>query len=200
MLVSRETVLTYTNDRGLSMSLAPLTNFFLLTCKETLTNDIQSQKLRALDGEHFDGSTLGTRHIEITGYFKAIGNRREMERTLTRTFNINTSGELTHRRTGTDRSFAIGCRLEQLPDVEFDGSQINFTIKFLKKHINVTMGTNGNARKIDRCETQITAPSGCLTVGIVDILHHACTASHVSNLGIRVTGNIKFSVERCIHE
>ena len=131
MLVSKETILTYENEHGLSLSLAPLTDFFLVSCEETIDNSLNSQKLRYLDGENFDNSTLDPRHIEITGFFNTTTNRREMDRTLKRIFNMGLEGKLTYTRTSGDIDFNIMCRVEELPEVVFRENRVEFTINLV---------------------------------------------------------------------
>lgn len=129
MLVSKDTILIYRNERGLSLTLAPFTDFFLEGCLETVDNSINSQKLRYLDGEYFDNSTLDPRHIEITGFFNTVTNRREMDRTLKRVFNMSLEGELSYRRRNSSSNvFTINCRLEKLPEIEFNEGSVNFIV------------------------------------------------------------------------
>ena len=122
MLVSKDVTLTYTNSRGLSMTLAMNSPYDLHRCEDNLENEMISESLGFDHGEELVSSSLTPRRIEITGRLNTIRFRREMKHEMERVFNPTLKGTLTYHNAANGRAFTINCMPESLPDIPFRNS------------------------------------------------------------------------------
>ncbi len=128
MLVSKDVTLTYINEKGMMLSMSFFSPFFITECRETLQNNIASEKLAGCDGEMYTAMSVDARHIEITGFFNAVRDRRAMEGELKRVFNTGCGGTLEYYHRVDRKRYTIGCVLEKAPEVVFSNARVEFVI------------------------------------------------------------------------
>ena len=125
MIVSRSTRVRYVNEAGVSIELAPFSQYFLLLCDETVPNVINAEKLSFLHGEQFVSASLGAKDIYIHGYIIDPDWRR-MKRTIEQAFNATISGTLYYANSGAE--YRIDCMLDKAPEFTFTGKRLEFTV------------------------------------------------------------------------
>ena len=125
MTVSKNTRLKYINEAGVSIELAMFSQYFLLSCDESMPNDINAVKLSYLHGEQFVSASLGVRDIEIQGYIVGTDWRR-MRRMIEQAFNATIPGTLCYSMYGVE--YRIDCMLDRTPEIIFTGRRHEFTI------------------------------------------------------------------------
>ena len=131
MIVTRcDTLLTYTNERGLSISMAPLTEYWLEKCQEDLKNNIFSEAQTGLDGKIFVTDNLDERYITLSGFFDSA-DWKSMQRTMERTFNPTLGGTLTYQNLFTGITRTIECRVMAVPSVYWSSGDARFDIQLV---------------------------------------------------------------------
>ena len=128
MLVSRDVILTYINDKGMVLPMSFFSPFFLLGCREQMQNNISSEKLTGNDGEILTGMSTDIRHIEITGFFDTAVGRRGMEGEMKKVFNTGCAGTLEYFHTVDRRHYTINCLLDKTPEVAWGNARVEFVV------------------------------------------------------------------------
>jgi len=128
LLISRDVVLTYINDVGMTLSMARGAVFHLWDCREQMENSISSEKITRMDGEMFTNMSKDPRYIEITGFIDAVAGRRQLEGELKRVFNTGIAGTLEYFHRVDNRRYTIRCHVENTPNVVWNNARVEYGV------------------------------------------------------------------------
>lgn len=128
MLISKDVSLKYANSRGMDMTLTPLTGYFLVECKESMENNINSDDQGNLDGETFISQNLAPRHLVISGFLNTYDSGEIMKRRMERVFNMTLPGVLTYTNNTTGITRTLNCYVESFPSIRLDGRSLTYEI------------------------------------------------------------------------
>lgn len=128
ILVSEDVILTYINEKGMTLSMSFFNKYFLLECVEQLQNNISGERLTGYSGEMFTNMAADVRHIELTGFFDSVQNRRVMEGELKKVFNVGCAGILEYYHRKDRKRYTIKCFAEKMPEVVFVNARVEFTV------------------------------------------------------------------------
>ena len=197
MLVSRDVILTYVNQKGMALSMSFFSPFFLLGCREQMQNNISSEKVSGCDGEIFTGMATEARHIEITGFFDAALGRRGMEGELKKVFNTGCGGTLEYYHKTDKKRYSINCFVEKAPDVIFNNARVEFAINL--KCLDPFWYGEEIIHNIPPYSLTFTNV-GDSTAGVVFELSGTATEPFISKGTERIAfiGNISFGIHRIL--
>ena len=125
MIISKSTRVRYDNEAGVSIELAPFSQYFLTLCDESAPNVINAEKLSYLHGEQLVSASLGAKDILIQGYIVGTDWRR-MKRVIEQAFNATIPGTLRYSNYGEE--YRIDCLLDKTPEFAFTGKRLEFAI------------------------------------------------------------------------
>ena len=128
MLISRDVVLTYINDLGMTLSTSRGGQFHLWECREQMENSIHSEKVTGMDGEMFTNMSKDPRYLEITGFIDAVAGRRQLEGNLKKVFNTGIPGMLEYFHRVDNRRYTIRCHVESTPTVVWANGRVEYAV------------------------------------------------------------------------
>ena len=125
-----DTFLTYTNERQMSLIMAPFSEYWLEKVQEDLKNNIFSEAQTGLDGKIFVTDNLDERRLVLTGFLNE-NNWQPMKRALERTFNPTLGGTLTYTNIAQGVTRTIECRVEAVPSIYWSRGEPRFDIQLV---------------------------------------------------------------------
>ena len=128
MLISRDVILTYINDVGMTLSMSRGGQFHLWECRENMENSIHSEKITRMDGELFTTMSKDPRYLEIIGFIDAVAGRRQLEGELKKVFNTGIPGILEYFHRSDNRRYTIRCYVGSTPNVVWANGRVEYSV------------------------------------------------------------------------
>ncbi len=117
--------LIYQNSNQEKLEISYFSIYVPTSFEDDLDNDVTKSKNNMQDGETFISSSLGSRSLQISGFF-ALEHSNQLERRLKRVFNPKLSGKLIFQDIDSERY--INVQVDSLPDIKRGKRMATFTI------------------------------------------------------------------------
>ena len=128
MLISRDVILAYINDVGMTLSMSRGGLFHLWDCREQMENTMHSEKITRMDGEMFTNMFKASRYLEITGFIDAVAGRRQLEGEIKKVFNTGVPGTLEYFHRVDSRRYTIRCYVKSTPNVVWANTRVEYAV------------------------------------------------------------------------
>lgn len=132
MIVNKNVILTYKNNRGMSVIFEHMKNYSLKSCDEDVQNNINYVRQSGVDGGIYKNDKLEPRTLTLYGVmFCGRHQNHKLAQNLLRTFNPKNEGVLTYYNKRSRETFNLKCKPARIVEIGIEGNLTSFTIELL---------------------------------------------------------------------